>query len=144
MRGYPPVHLLILMLAFGALAVPLINLTTSDAATQPAPEKAAQAAGLHKTLLRIRLAHPPQSISLKHGDKELLPQPDLKTPIIETQSELEIPADGIELLLSAAWPASTPDTALTLEIEPDELDTKTETLWSTGSRMTEVISFQWK
>lgn len=142
MRGYPPAHLLLLMLAFGALAVPLVNLTTARRAV--AAEKVVQASSLHKTLLRLRFAHPPKSASLELGDKELLQNAVLATSPVEAQADLEIPLDGIEFILAAEWPDGTPDTALTLEIEPDGLDTKTETRWSLGSSMTEVISFQWK
>jgi hypothetical protein len=131
------------MLAFGALAVPLASLTTARKAAA-APQRVAQAASLHKTLLRLRFAHPPKNLSLKLGDKELLDRPGLAASPIEAQSELQIPAEGVEFILSAEWPDGTPDTALTLEVEPDGLDTKSETRWSLGSSMTEVISFQWK
>lgn len=130
------------MLAFGVLAVPLVNLTTARKAV--AVQKAVQAAGLHKTLVRLRFAHPPKSASLKYGEKELLEKPDLASSPVELDADLEIPAEGIEFILSAEWPDGTPDTALTLELEPDGLDTKSETRWSLGSTMTEVISFQWK
>ena len=143
MRGYPPIHLLFLMLAFGAMAVPLVNLTTARAVSATAP-RVEKAAGLHATHLKLRFAHAPKSISLKMGEKEFFKQPALKASPIETQADLAIPTDGIEFILSAEWPDGTPDTALTLEIEPDGLDTKTETRWSIGTTLTEVISFQWK
>ena len=130
------------MLAFGALAVPLLNLTTARKAA--AMEKVIHAAVAHGTLLRLRFAHPPKSISLKHGGRELLPKPDLAASPLESRAELEIPAEGIEFILAAEWPEGTPDTALTLELEPDGLDTKSETRWSLGSTMTEVIAFRWK
>jgi hypothetical protein len=142
-RGYPPIHLLILMLAFGAMAVPLVNLTTARTVTFNAP-KAEQAAGLHKTHLALRFAHAPKTISLKMGEQEFFKDPALKASPVETQADVAIPADGVEFVLTSEWPEGTPDTALTLEIEPDGLDTKTETRWSIGSTLTEVISFQWK
>ena len=144
MRGYPPVHLLILMFAFGAMAVPLAQLTfakpkvAAPAARQKADSK------LIPSLLRIRFAHKPKSISLKLGDRELLSAPALDVSPIETNADLDIPAEGIEFILTAEWPEGTADTVLALEIQPDGLDTKTETRWSLGASMTEVISFQWK
>jgi hypothetical protein len=142
MRGYPPIHLLILMLAFGALAVPLVSLTSARKAV--AASKVEQASSLHATHLRLRVAHTPKVISLKTGERDLLGDIALNGSIIETKAEIAIPSDGIEFILSAEWPEGTPDTALTLEIEPDGLDTKSETRWSLGNTLTEVISFQWK
>lgn len=143
MRGYPPIHLLVLMLAFGAMAVPLVNLTTARTVAAAAP-RAEQVAGMHKTHLALRFAHAPKSISLKMGEREFFKESALNASPIETQAELAIPTDGIEFILSAEWPDGTPDTALTLEVEPDGLDTKTETRWSIDTTLTEVISFQWK
>lgn len=130
------------MLAFGALAVPLVNLTTARKVV--AVETVIHEAATHKALLRIRFAHSPKSLTLKQGGKEFLPSPDLASSPVEARADFEIPAEGIEFILSAEWPDGTPDTALTLEIEPDGLDTKAETRWSLGSTMTEVISFRWK
>ena len=130
------------MLAFGTLAVPLVNLTTARKAV--AVERVEQASSLHKTLLRLRFAHPPKSVSLKHGEMDLLEKPDLAASPIESTAVLDLPPEGIEFILSAEWPDGTPDTALTLDLEPEGLDTKSETRWSLGSTMTEVISFQWR
>ena len=131
------------MLAFGAMAVPLVNLTTARSAATSVP-KLEQPSGSHPSHLRLRFAHAPKAVSLKMGEKEFLSNVALNTSPIETQADLAIPPDGIEFILAAEWPDGTPDTALTLEIEPDGLDTKTETRWSSGGTMTEVISFQWK
>ena len=143
MRGYPPIHLLVLMLAFGAMAVPLVNLTAARNVTAAAP-KVEQTSNTHPCYLRVRFAHAPKTVSLKMGNKEFMKDASLNTSPIETQADLAIPADGIEFILSAEWPEGTHDTALTLEVEPDGLDTKTETRWSIGTTLTEVISFQWK
>ncbi len=143
MRGYPPIHLLLLMLAFGALAVPLVNLTTARTATASAP-RVEQAPNSHESRLRLRFAHQPKTVSLKVSDKDLLAGVQPRDSLFEAKAELSIPVDGIEFILTAEWPEGTADTALTLEIEPDGLDGKTETRWSSGGALTEVISFQWK
>ena len=41
-------------------------------------------------------------------------------------------------------PENTPDTALTLEIEPDGLEARSETRWSSAGNLDEVITFSWK
>jgi hypothetical protein len=141
MRGYPPIHLLVLMLAFGALVVPLVNLTTARQVKTTVPV-AKQTASTIPTLIRLRHAHTPTAVSLKMGDQELLTSAGASP--IETDAGIAIPEEGIELMLSATWPEGTPDTALTLEIEPDGMETKSETRWSLGHNLTEVISFQWR
>ena len=127
------------MLAFGAMAVPLAQLTFAKPKVAPPAARQKAASKLIPSLLRIRCVPGPTSVSLKLGDRELLP-----ASARETSADLDIPADGVEFILSATWPEGTADTALALEIQPEGLDTKSETRWSSGSQMTEVISFQWK
>ena len=149
MRGYPPIQLFFLMLAFGAMAVPLARLTFAKEkpvmVVAAPPEKETKHT---PTQLRIRFAHPAKSLSLKLGDHEVLKNTTTGvatfTSPVEMKADLDIPAEGIEFIVSAEWPEGTPDTALTLELEPDGLDSKSETRWSSGNQMTEVISFQWK
>lgn len=149
MRGYPPIQLFFLMLAFGAMALPLARLTfakekPAGVATAPKKEETKHT----PTQLRIRFAHPMKSLSVKLGDREVLQDAAAGTAKfaspVELKADLDIPAEGIEFIVSAEWPEGTPDTALTLELEPDGLDSKSETRWSSGNQMTEVISFQWK
>lgn len=149
MRGYPPIQLFFLMLAFGAMAVPLARLTFArekPAAIVAAPRETK--AKHTPTQLRIRFAHPVKSLSVKLGDRELLKNTTagvakFMSPV-EAKLDLDIPADGIEFIVSAEWPEGTSDTALTLDLEPDGLDSKSETRWSSGHQMTEVLSFQWR
>ena len=149
MRGYPPIQLFFLMLAFGSMAVPLARLTFAKekpVAAVAAPK--AKETKLTPTQLRIRFAHPLKSLSLKLGDREMLKNTTTGiatfTSPIELNQDLDIPPDGVEFIVAAEWPDGTPDTALTLEIEPDGLDTKSETRWSSAHQLTEVISFRWK
>lgn len=149
MRGYPPIQLFFLMLAFGAMAVPLARLTFAK--EKPVMTVAAPTEKETKhtpTQLRVRFAHQVKSLSAKLGDREVLQNTtsgvaNFMSPV-ESKLDLDIPTEGIEFIVSAEWPDGTPDTALTLELEPDGLDSKSETRWSSGNQMTEVISFQWK
>lgn len=150
MRGYPPIQLFFFILVFGAVAVPLARLTFAREKTD-APVVAVnkkQSENLIPTHLRVRFAHPMKSLSLKLNGRELPRNSPtrISTPAspVEIREDIDIPADGIEFIVSAQWPDGTPDTALTLEVEPDGLDTKSETRWSSGNQLTEVISFQWK
>lgn len=143
MRGYPPIHLFFLILAFAGMAVPLVRLTRARPLAAAVP-KSVRPATMHSTHLKLRYAHTPKSISLKTGARDLLKDISVAASPVELQADLDIPAEGIEFILTCEWAAGTADTPLTLELEPDGLDTKTETRWSSGHQMTEVISFQWK
>lgn len=132
------------MLAFGALAVPLSQLTfAKNRVAAPAKPQKAESHRV-STLIRLRYAHKPSRVSLRIDGRELLPAPALESSPIEATAEVDVPHEGIEFVLSAEWPGGTRDTAVTLELEPDGLDTRTQTCWSDGNRMTEVVAFQWK
>jgi hypothetical protein len=146
MRGFPPIQLFLLCLAFVALAVPLSHLTgnTSHAKVVKIPliNGAPEGAESMIALLRLRFAHQPSTLSLKIADKELITTVDV-TPV-EIDAVLPSTQDGVDVFLSATWPENTPDTALTLEIEPDGLEARSETRWSSAGSLDEVITFSWK
>ncbi len=141
MRGFPPIQLFLLCLAFIVLAVPLSHLTgnTSNAKViQPAVKEAPSV----KALLRLRFAHKPATLSLKIADKELITTTDASP--LEVDAVLLSTAEGVDVFLSATWPDNTPDTAITLELEPDGLEARSETRWSAAGSLDEVITFSWK
>jgi len=141
MRGFPPIQIFLLCLAFIVLAVPLSHLTGNTSHAQIiAP--ATTAAPSAKAFLRLRFAHPPTTLSLKIAEKELITAID--TSPHEFDAILPSLTNGVDVFLSATWPENTPDTALTLDIEPDGLAARSETRWSSGSSLDEVITFSWK
>jgi len=166
MRGFPPIQIFLLGLAFGLLAFPLTKLTTG--AAMHAQETEAHGhedhghegeervvkggtdhpEGEHRhvevpTLARLRYAHRPLSVSLKQGDEELLKGMDLSASPAELSTAIEISHEGNDLILTATWPEGTPDTALTMELEPDGFEIHRETRWSSGSSLDEVLTFTW-
>ena len=150
MRGFPPLQIFLLGLAFGLLAVPLYQLTgqsqsmSGDATTdEAAPAGSNSKPDKVETLIRLRYAHQPKSVSLKQGDRELLKVADLAASPLEISADLMVSKDGNELTLQATWPMGTPDTALTLEIEPDGLDARTETRWSADAALDEILTLTW-
>lgn len=132
-----------LLVGFIMLAIPLVQLTTARESVA-APQVQIAESKTVPTTLRLRYAHQPSKLSLQAGGKDLIVQPDLTSSPLELAAELVIPKDGLELSLKAEWPAGTPDTALTVEIEPDGLDARNATRWSTGPSLEEVIPFVWK
>jgi hypothetical protein len=142
MRGFPPLHLILLTLIFAIIGIPLYRLTTAGPVTQRESEPVAGA----KTAAYIRLkyAHRPTELTAKLGTEDLMKGVSLDENSLEKEVEISIPPDGFEIILSAKWPEGTPDTALTLEVEPAGLDSKKETRWTSGSpELNEVIVFDW-
>lgn len=144
MRGSPPVHLAIMLTAFVLLAVPLLQLTASNPSTKAAQPAEAAASAAVPTTLRVRYAHKPASLSIKLGDKDLLAAADRSANPIEASASLLLPKEGIELNVEATWPAGTQDTALTVELEPEARDSLSQTRWSSGDSLSEIVVFQWK
>lgn len=145
MRGSPPVQLALLLAGFLLVAVPLMQLTN---AKNVGPEAAIPGANEAQTAtpatLRVRFAHRPMQISIKHGGRELLEGVEASESPVETGVDLVIPKEGVEFQVNAKWPEGTPDTALTVELEPDAMDTQSQTRWSVAGTMQETIVFQWK
>lgn len=141
MRGFPPIQIFLLCLAFIVLAVPMSHLT-GNTRNAKVVKVAAKEAKSVKALLRLRFAHKPATLSLKLADKELITSANASP--LELDAMLPSAKDGVDVFLSATWPENTPDTALTLEIEPDGLEARSETRWSSASSLDEVITFSWK
>ena len=141
MRGFPPIQIFLLCLMFGVLAVPLSHLTgeTSNAKVVASSSETVPDV---KALLRLRFAHRPSSLSLKVADLEELSA--VGDSPMETEVSLPALDHGVDVFLVATWPEGTPDTALTLEIEPDGFEVRSETRWSSSSSLDEVITFTWK
>jgi hypothetical protein len=147
MRGFPPLQIFLLALAFGLLAIPLVQLT-GNAANVPTPVLRVGEASAAKmenvpTMIRLRYAHKPTSVSLKQAGKELLGAVDLAESPSETQVKMAISKAGDDLELTASWADGTPETALTLEIEPDGNEARSQTRWSSGTALNEILTFIW-
>ncbi len=140
MRGFPPIQIFLLCLAFIVLAVPLSHLTGTTSHAKVTPPKVAASTSV-KMLLRLRYAHPPATLSLKIAGEEKIAA--IGTSPIEIKTALLSVKNGQDVFLSATWPEGTPDTALELELEPDGLASRNETRWSSGGSLDEVITFQW-
>lgn len=141
MRGFPPIQIFLLALAFIVLAVPLSHLTGTVTQAKTATAKVEETQNV-KTLLRLRYAHKPVTLSVKIADKELMA--DIEASPIELSTALPSVKDGVDVFLSATWAEGTPDTSITLELEPDGFASRSETRWSSAGSLDEVITFEWK
>lgn len=142
MRGSPPIQIFLLCLAFTLLAVPLSQLTGTNTQAKPVAKAAANAEKSRGARLRVRYAHRPATLSVKIDDKELAG--DITTSPVEMKTTLLAAEKGVDVFVEASWPEGTPSTALTLEMEPDGLETRAETRWSSDAALNEVVPFAWK
>jgi hypothetical protein len=141
MRGYPPIQIFLLCLAFVVLAVPLSQLTETTKPGKAAVVKVVESTSV-KSLVRLRYAHKPVTLSVKIADKELIAE--IAGSPIEVETSLPSVKDGVDVFLSATWADGTPDTSITLELEPDGFASRSETRWSSAGSLDEVITFEWK
>ncbi|MDB6073525.1 MAG: hypothetical protein JWO89_1165 [Verrucomicrobiaceae bacterium] len=144
MRGSPPVQLALLLIGFFVLGVPLVQLTHGGAEPVTSPIHATAATDAKPVFVRIRYSQKPLKLEVKRGTESVLPSGGLAVSPIEAHTTLASQQDGLEFSVLAEWPAGTPDTALTIEVEPDSLDGRTQTLWSTNGRIEDIASFTWK
>jgi len=142
MRGFPPIQILLLCLTFGALAVPLSHLTGENSHAKVKSSPSPEAASSVKALLRLRFAHQPTSLSLRVADQQDITE--IAASPLEADVTLPALEHGVDVFVIATWPEGTPDTAVTLEIEPEGLEMRSETRWSSAGGLDEVITFTWE
>lgn len=144
MRGFPPIQIFLIALAFGVLAFPLAQLTRGGRMTSaPVMENADVAERDTAAYIRVRYAHQPAGVRLMQDDRDLLEGADFSESPVEIETRLRISPDGDELVLEAGWPEGTPNTALSIEIEPEGHETREQTRWSSDGSMSELLLFQW-
>ncbi len=124
------------------LAFPLARLTGNGAVTAREATPAAEVQEV-PVWIRLRFAHAPRQVSLIQDERDLLAGADLSASPVEVETRLRLGADGEELRLEAAWPEGTPDTALSVEIEPEGHETRELTRWSDGPELNDLLLFQW-
>lgn len=146
MNGFPPIQIFILGIAFVILAIPLVQLTGNSPkveANGTAVEREAKAKTEKTCLIRLRYAHKPDSIQLIWNGKVLIKNANLENIPVEHETALPFPNKKLEMTLTASWPTGTPDTAITVEVEPETMDMRSETRWSSDGQLNEVLVFQW-
>ena len=145
MRGSPPVQLALLLLGFFAVGVPLVQLTHGRSEPPAQVQNAMPTAVENRPVfVRVRYAHKPLKLVLKKGGEDLLINPDLAVSPVESHARFAVPVEGLELSLRAEWPPGTPETALTVEVEPDGMEGRSQTCWSIGGRIEDTVTFTWK
>lgn len=126
------------------LGLALYRMTSGTPAEQEVPRPAPEAAvpGV-PTLVTVKCAHRPESLSISSRGTVLW---KAEHPGLHEEVECSLPLkDGsATLTVSAQWPAGTPDTPVTLELEPEGRQAVSATRWSFGPSLNDTYSFSWK
>ncbi|MDB6138871.1 MAG: hypothetical protein JWO94_1943 [Verrucomicrobiaceae bacterium] len=144
MRGSPPVQLAFLLLGFFVVGVPLVQLTHGRTQAGPQAAPHALSAAVTPVFIRLRYSQKPLQLVLKDGSGHVLTPAGLAASPVEIHTQAIIPPEGLEFFLSAEWPPETPETAVTVEIEPDALQSRSQTRWSLDGRIEDTVAFTWK
>lgn len=147
MRGYPPFHILLVLVFAGIIAWPLLHLTGKEGARMHASENheelAAPTEAARQIAVTVRVSHPPRSLKLFAGDRDLLAGASMAAGVVSLDVEMPVTKDGLEWRLEGEWPEASPDAAVSVTVEPDGLEGLTETRWSGGALLESFLVYVW-
>ncbi len=145
MRGSPLFHVILVVLGLLGLAVPLSWLTrarTPEAVAPTAGEKLEPSLALTPARVVMKFAHAPATVRLAQGGRELVKEEALAGRTrVKAQTDVELA--GGEFKLDVTWPAGTPESAVTLTVEPDGHEAATATVWG-AETLGEIIKLEWR
>jgi hypothetical protein len=151
MRGHPPLQVMLLVVGFCLAAVPLARLTGNSIAARGGPAERAAidesgkvVEGASPALVVVRFAHAPRHLVLRQGGRELLSVPAAERSPIESDVRIDTGPEAPDFVVEAEWAAGTPETAVTVEISPEGLETRSATHWSLDGTMQRVFQLSWK
>lgn len=122
------------------VGIPLY-LLTQPVAPVVAPEPLAEVVK-SQIYATIRFTGQPQQLRLRHGKAEWL---DIATRGNDAYFELELPLNGlVEIEVEAIWPENTAQ-AVTLTLEPDGHETRSDTQWKDeySDTLHSIFRFSW-
>ena len=143
MKGSPILRTLIAVIGLVLVGALLFRMTHAEAPASASEDVAGGHPEATAMRIRIRASHPPQSLTLRHQSEVIA---DFKNPQEqewEIETLIEISPGGVELLLKASWPDIVDHAAVTVELEPDALEGKSQTGWSDAGEMEAYLTFQW-
>lgn len=133
--------------ALGVVVLLGLFLYRMTAGTPPAqevsrPASAEQSADV-PTVITVRCAHRPEFLSISRAGRVLWQS---GAPGLHEEVERALPLEdgSATLTVSARWPEGTPDTPVTLELEPEGRQAASATRWSFGPSLNDSYSFSWK
>lgn len=130
MEGRPWLRILLILIGFSLLGLPVWSITHSAAAV--APVKAPAESVALPLRVEVTFVSPPTSFDLEYLGAPLLsghaPERDFAT-----DWKVAIPEEGVDLFVSAEWPAGTPATAVRVRVLRDGNSLADQTFWADES-----------
>jgi hypothetical protein len=141
MRGYPPLHLLLLMLFFGGLLIPLIHLTSpKDKLRVTAQTNHDDVETLHCGV-SLKVLPRAETIKIRQGDKVIIDEDLTMLDGIEFEIEVALNKAIADLEIEVQWKDGVEGQRVVgFEISPDEMESKMYTFWCERSILKEQIS----
>ena len=143
MKGSPVFRTLAAIVGLALVGMLLFRMTDASPAISTVSAEMLQPSAAVATLIRIRTSHPLQHLTLRQETQIIA---DIKNPQDqewEIESSLANPADGAELVLEARWEDGLDHAAVTVELEPDALEAKSQTGWSDAGTLKAFLHFRW-
>ncbi len=141
MRGRPIVQWLVFVLLWGLLLIPLTALTR---ARPPRIEAAERGSGERvPSWAALRFSHSPLAFSLSQDGRVLWSDDAPDGQRVEGEIGIAFEGESVELVLSIRWPEGEGWRAAELDIAPEGREERTQTVWQTGGRQTDVLRFRW-
>lgn len=144
MTSSPLRQFVLALLGAVCIGLALHHATSGEKAVSITPPAYTAAPGsATPAVMTVRCAHQPESLSISCGTNVIW---SATRPALLTEAECSLPLQNgsATLTVTARWPANTPDTPVTLELEPEGKQAETVTRWSFGNTLTDTYSFSWK
>ncbi len=141
MRGFPLINGALILLALGLALAPLWQLTNAQTETPTTTSEVTEHTKV-PTEVSVRYAHAPTKLTISHLGQDLWSATTANGINEGIELELPLPKEGIDLHVTATWPAGTPSTALEITLEPEALPEQSHVLWGDGS-VDDILTFQW-
>ena len=138
MTRSPLLSTLLPLIPLAAMAWPLHHVIHQETFQQK-PDIEIKSSPTRRADVSVRSAHPCEEIKLTIGEASWSFTPD------DDFKEIYFPLDdsgNILVALTATWPDGTPESAIFIEMMPDELETRSHTVWGIGE-ITEEVTFHW-
>jgi hypothetical protein len=142
MRGFPLINGALILIALVVALIPLVRLTSAQRAELPTTVPTPTPSQGIPVTISARYAHPPTQLVISHLGQELWSAASRSEIDEGVNLALPLPEEGIDLLVTAAWPNGTPNTALEITLEPESLREQSKVLWGEG-QAEDVLTFQW-
>ena len=140
---YSPLFQICLVLA-GVFAAGFTTfvLTTRSPASAPITPPPVLLEDKKSMFLTVRCAHLPNSLVIRQGQSILVDISSCTEFMTEYPLDLTIPDSGkVRLHVSASWSNNTPETPITLTLEPESQRAQAVTHWSIDHRLNDVFTF---